>query len=72
MLGCGLTTAGIFLPSFGTNAKKNANKMESRVDANGSGNHHREGWLRKAMASLEEGFFRMTLRTSLNIWCLVG
>lgn len=39
VLGCGLTTAGIFLPSFGTNAKKNANKMQSRVDANGSGNH---------------------------------
>lgn len=36
VLGCGLTTAGIFLPSFGTSAKKNANKMETWVDTNGS------------------------------------
>ena len=72
MLGCGLTTAGIFLPSFGTNAKRNANKMETRVDVNGSGNPITGGTVEESMAGLEEGFFRMTLRTSLNISCLVG
>jgi len=67
VLGRGLTTAGIFLPSFGTNAKRNANKMETRVDTNGSGNPITGGTVEESMASLEEGFFRTTLRTSLNM-----